>query len=354
MSLDDLRSEIDDLDKQLVALLNKRASLALEVGQLKHRDRSEIYVPSREKEVFDHLKSINQGPLKDESLVAIYREIMSASISLEADVRIAYLGPDATFSHQAARSRFGASVKYLPLDTIEGVFTEVEAGRAEYGVVPIENSIRGPVGETLDCLADTTLHICSEMLLDINQCVMASCSLDEVQTLYGHPQSLGQCRNWIRAHLPSADLVSVTSTSKAAEKAASDPTGAAIASELAAELHTIPLVEKGIQDRSNNRTRFLVIGRQSAQPSGNDKTSIIFSVKHSAGSLYSALESFRDHALNMTKIESRPSGSVDWQYWFYVDVEGHQDDANVAGALSDMADHCTRLHVLGSYPRAAE
>ncbi len=351
MSLDDIREKIDALDRQIVELLNQRYGLALEVGEIKHDEHSEIYVPTREKDVLQKVSDLNDGPMLDCTVRAVYREIMSGALALEQPLRIGYLGPEATWSHQAALSRFGSSVEYVACDTLESVFAAVEKGQCDYGIVPIENTIEGPVAPTLDALAKTPLKICSELLLPISQCLLGRGEREAITEVFGHPQSLAQTRRWLQDHLPQAELLPASSTGRAAELAA-ESGGAAVASALAADINGLDVLADAIQDQSDNTTRFLVVGRSYGNQTGEDKTSLIIAVRHAAGSLYSALDSFRKHKLNMTKIESRPSKDEAWEYLFFLDVEGHALDESVKGALDEMAEHCTRLTVLGSYPRA--
>jgi chorismate mutase / prephenate dehydratase len=353
MSLDELRKRVDALDGELVRLLNERTKLAMEIGALKKRDGQEAYVPQRERMVLDRVTELNRGPLPAASLQAVFREIMSASLALERDMVVAYFGPAGTFTHQAARARFGGSVRYKDCATITDVFTAVEKRTADYGVVPIENSTEGAVTHTLDQFVDTPLRICAEVSLPIaHHLVGVAADRAAVCRVYSHPQVFGQCRRWLMENLPKAELVPVSSTSKAAEMAAADPTSAALAGELAAELHGLTRLESDVQDIGGNMTRFLVLGKEYGGPSGNDKTSVLFAVKHRAGALYQALESFKKHDINMTKIESRPSKAKAWEYYFFVDLAAHADDPPVSRALAELSEHCLLMTVLGSYPAA--
>ncbi len=354
MNLDDLRKRIDELDEQLIQLLNERTRMALEIGRLKQERAQEVYVPSREKAVLDRAIRLNEGPLKDESVRAIYREIMSACLSLEYRLKIAYLGPSATFTHQAARARFGGSVEYVACETIGEVFNAVQKQTADYGVVPIENSTEGAVTHTLDEFAGTTLKICSEIYLPIAHHVLAKGTRGDIRRLYSNPQVFGQCRRWLYQHMPEAELIPVSSTARAAEMAAGEEGSGALAGELAAELYGLTVLERDIQDIGGNTTRFLVIGKSYGEPTGNDKTSLLFGVKHRAGALCRTLEVLKKHGLNMTKIESRPSKTKAWEYYFFVDIEGHVAEPRVKTALDELGEHCSVLTVLGAYPRAAE
>lgn len=352
MNLEEKRKQIDALDEQLLQVLNERIKAAIEIGRLKHEHGHEVYVPARERAVLERVLRLNEGPLEEQSVLAIYREIMSAALALEHDVRIAYLGPQATFTHQAARSRFGASVTYEACQTIADVFAAVQKRAAGYGVVPIENSTEGAVTHTLDEFLNTPLKICAEIYLPISHNLMAAGAKEQIKRLYSNPQVFGQCRQWLYTHLPEADLVPVSSTARAAEMAANETDSGALASNLAAELYGLTLLDRDIQDLGGNTTRFLVVGKSYGEATGADKTSICFGVTHKAGALCSALDVLRKHGLNMTKIESRPSKAQQWEYYFFVDLEGHATDDNVKAALTELADHCAVLSVLGAYPRA--
>jgi chorismate mutase/prephenate dehydratase len=352
MKLDDLRKKVDVLDKQLVRLLNNRTKVAMQIGKLKKKKGEEIYAPAREKAVMEKVAATNAGPLPDEALQAIYREIMSASLVLEHSFKIAYLGPPATFTHEAARSRFGTSVDYVSCDTITDVFTQVQKHAALYGVVPIENSTEGAVTHTLDQFADTSLKICAEIYLPISLHLMAKVERKHIKRIYSKAEVFGQCRHWLHGHLPGVDTIAVSSTARAAEMAARENDSGALAGALAAELYGIRVLARDVQDLSGNVTRFLVIGKQFSKPTGDDKTSLFFAVRDKVGALHDALSTLKKYNVNMTKIESRPSRSKAWQYYFFVDVEGHAADPHLQQALKDMAEHCVLLTVLGSYPKA--
>jgi chorismate mutase/prephenate dehydratase len=350
MTMRELRKTIDRLDAHLVRLLNERTRVVLEIGRLKKKKGDSIYVPAREKEVLARVNAVNRGPLPAAAIRAIYREIMSASLALEKSLKVAYLGPPATFSHQAARERFGASVEYESCETISDVFNAVEKHLADYGVVPVENSTEGAVTYTLDCFADTTLKICAEIYLPISQCLLANVPKARIKRLYSFPQVLGQCRQWLQREMAGIDILPAASTAKAAELAASMPDSGALASHMAAEVYGLNVLASDIQDLSENKTRFVVLGHSAGPPSGADKTSLIFTVRHRAGSLFDAIEAFKKYGLNMTRIESRPSKNKAWEYFFFVDIEGHTADKRVAQALEELAAHCTLLKILGSYP----
>ncbi|MCU0857477.1 MAG: prephenate dehydratase [Pontiellaceae bacterium] len=350
MSLEILRKQIDDLDVELIKLLNERIKVALEIGKTKKAQGGEIYVPSREKAVFDRISALNQGPLPEKSARAIYREIMSASLALEHDLKIAYLGPPATFTHQAAHAKFGASVDYHPVGTITDVFHAVEHGSADYGVVPIENSIEGAVTHTFDQFTGTQLKICAEIYLPVSLYLLASVPREKITRVCSKQEAIGQCRRWLGENLSGVELEAVNSTAFAAELAAKSDCGA-IASALAADLYGLNIIAENIQDASGNTTRFLVIGRKYGEATGDDKTSIYFGVKNQVGALHDALDALKRNRINMTKIESRPSRNKAWEYYFFVDFEGHANDPNVKIALDALARHCAVFNVLGSYPK---
>lgn len=351
MNLSEWRNRIDAIDAELVRLLNERTQMALEIGRIKNREGGEIYVPAREKAVLDRVCELNPGPLLPESMRAIYREIMSAALALERSLKVAYLGPPATFTHQAARSRFGGSVEYVSCETISDVFDTVEKGLADYGVVPVENSTEGAVTHTLDRFSETPLKVCAEIYLPISQCLLSQSPRDRIKRIYSHPQVIGQCRQWLQREMAGVDIIPSASTAKAAELAAQDPEAGALSSRLAAEVYGLNILMSGIQDYSGNVTRFMVLARAYGRPSGDDKTSLLFTVQHRAGALFKALESFARTGLNMSRIESRPSRNKVWEYVFFVDIEGHAEEDRVKQAVKELAEHCTVLTILGSYPR---
>ena len=356
MNLDDIRIQIDQLDQSLLDLLSQRADLVHEVGVVKKRDGLQIYAPEREEALLRRLIEMNKGRLPEKSIRAIYREIMSAALALEDDLKIAYLGPEGTWTHQAAIKKFGHSVNYAPQPNFSDVFEQVARRIANYGVVPIENSTEGAVSHTLDLFVDSPLFICAQILLRIENGLMASIPRSEIKTLYSHPQVFGQCRSWILKNFPEADLVEVSSTTKAAQLARDNAHqgAAALGGALAAEMYGLTLLEESIQDRATNTTRFLVIGEKPCPPTGNDRTSILFAVRDQPCSLVKALQAFDQFHINMSKIESRPSKRKDWEYIFYVDLAGHHQDAKVAEALEELGKHCSLVKLLGSYPDAAE
>jgi len=353
MNLGDWRSRIDDLDNQILNLLNQRAEAALRIGDLKRRQDAPSYVPEREAEVLRRLSTRNPGPLGVPAVRAIWREILSGCLALEAPLTIAYLGPPATFTHQAALQRFGASLDYRPIRNIAEIFDEVERGRAHYGVVPVENTTGGAVNVTLDRLGESNVVVCGELTLDITQYLFSQAGdLAGVKRVLSHPQGLAQCREWLDVHLPDAVQEEVASTAGAVEIAASDPTVAAIASELAGQLYGVPVLRARIEDNQQNSTRFLVIGLQPAGPTGHDKTSILFAMRNEPGTLHGILAPLARLGINLTKIESRPAKGRPWEYVIFVDVEGHRESPPVAGALAEIAERTLFLKVLGSYPAA--
>jgi chorismate mutase/prephenate dehydratase len=353
MDLADWRTRINDLDNQILNLLNQRAEAALQIGHLKRRQGTPSYVPEREAEILRLLTARNAGPLTADNLAAIWREVLSACRALEGPLTVAYLGPQATFTHQAALGRFGAAVDFRPARTIVDSFDEVERGRAVFGVVPVENSTEGAVNVTLDRLIDSEAMICGEIYLEIAQHLLSrAADLSEVKRVLSHPQGLAQCRNWLAANLPDAATEETSSTAAAVEIAAGDPTVAGIAAELAGTLYGVPILRERIEDNRHNATRFLVIGRQAMGPSGRDKTSILFAMKNEPGSLHRILEPFVRAGLNLSKIESRPARSRAWEYVIFVDFEGHRDTPAVAAALREIEERTLYLRILGSYPAA--
>jgi chorismate mutase/prephenate dehydratase len=351
MSIPEHRKAIDKLDAQIVRLLNDRTRHVLEIGDIKLKAGEEIYAPHRERAILQRICKLNSGPITNESLRAIYREIMSSALSLEKSMTIAYLGPEATFTHQAAIQRFGASLRYSAQKTIADVFSEVTRSRAEYGVVPVENSTEGVVTHTLDMFVDSELKIVAQIILPIQHCLVSNCKRDEIQKLYSHPQTLAQCRSWVQNHLPNAEIIETSSNARSAEFAAKEKKSAAIAGSLAAERYGLRILESDIQDNSANATRFLVLGRQcTTPPTGNDRTSFMLSIHHTVGALHEALAPFRRYRLNMTRIESRPSKRKAWEYYFFVDCEGHLQDRKVANAIVQLQKQCNLVKILGSYP----
>jgi len=350
MNIPEHRKAIDKFDSQIVKLLNERTKHVLAIGEMKRKVGEEIYAPHRERAVLRRISRRNAGPLTNESLRAIYREIMSSALVLQKSLTVAYLGPEATFTHQAAIRRFGASLRYSSQKTITDVFTEVSKNRADYGVVPVENSTEGVVTHTLDMFVDSDLQIVAQIILPVQHCLLADCSRSQIRKLYAHPQALGQCRAWVQTNLPRVEIIETSSNARSAELAAKEKGAAAIAGVLAAERYDVPVLDYDIQDSLVNVTRFLVLGRQCSPPTGDDRTSLMFSTVDRAGALYHALAPFRRYRINMTKIESRPSKRKAWEYFFFVDCEGHMEDRRLAKAIKLLSVHCSYVKVLGSYP----
>ncbi len=347
------RKEIDRLDDQILRLLNERSKSVIEIGRLKKQSDNEanLHTPRREAEIVDRLMNRNTGPFPNEAIRSVYREIMSASLSLEGPQRVAYLGPRATFTHLACIQKFGNSAQYLPVNSIKDVFNEVERGRANFGVVPIENSTEGVVNHTLDMFIDSNLLIYGEVLQEVSHHLLSKTGrLEDIKKIYSHPHAIAQCRNWLESNLPHMPVSEVPSTARAAELCADDPSTAAIASELAGQLYGLKVLKARIEDNLNNFTRFLVLSQKPPERTGKDKTSIMLSVKDKVGALYDLLRPFASHGINLTKIESRPSRRKAWEYIFFVDVEGHVEEDRVKKALEEIKSRCLFLKILGSYP----
>jgi chorismate mutase / prephenate dehydratase len=350
LNLSEHRQAIDKLDAQIVRLLNERTNHVLAIGEIKLKAGEEIYAPHRERAVFERVCAHNAGPITNEQLCSIYREIMSSALALEKTMTIAYFGPEATFTHQAASQKFGASLNYSAQKTIADVFTEVAKKTADYGVVPVENSTEGVVTHTLDMFVESDLKIVSQIVLRIQQCLMSNSPLAKIKKLYVHPQSLAQCRGWLAKNLPRVEIVETSSNARSAELAAKEKFSAALGGILAAEKYGLKILAQDIQDNAVNATRFLVLGRTCSPPTGNDRTSLMVSVADKAGALHSAIAAFRKFKINMTKIESRPSKRKAWEYFFFIDCAGHFQDAKVAKAIVQLGEHCNFVKILGSYP----
>jgi len=358
--LEELRVLIDEVDTRLVELLNERARLVVEVGRSKADSGTPIYAPHREMAVLRRVLERSAGPLPDRTIEAVYREIMSGSFALENPLRIGYLGPAGSFSHQAAVRHFGSSVSFEDLHEISGVFTEVRRGHVDYGLVPIENSLGGGVVETLDAFraSGSELNIYAEAQLEVHQALLANCAPREVKRIYSKPEVFSQCRHWLATQYPQAELIPAASTSQAVrdvhEMHERDPGSgvAAIASTPAGQLYGVEVLFERIEDNPNNVTRFAIISKQKARPSGRDKTSIMFNTADKPGALVSVLRVFEDAGINLTHIDKRPSGRSNWQYTFFIDAEGHLDNAPMASAIEEARTHCADLIVLGSYPES--
>ncbi len=350
-----VRDEIDSLDGQILELLNKRARCAQKVGEIKakHGEAGFIYRPEREAQVLRRIQDCNPGPLSDEAVTWLFREVMSACLSLEQPLSVAFLGPLGSFTGTAATKHFGHAARLLPQASIDDVFREVEAGHAHYAVVPVENSTEGAVGRSMDLLFATPLKVCGEVVLRIHQNLMTrETSLDKVTKVYSHAQSLAQCHEWLNRNLPNVPRISVGSNSQAAEMAMQEGGAAAIAGEAAAERFNVPILVANIEDEPNNTTRFLVLGRHEAGISGRDKTSLIMSAPNRTGSLHGLLLPLAEAGVSMTRLESRPARHTLWDYVFFVDIDGHCDEPKVAKALAELQHKAAFLKVLGSYPAA--
>jgi chorismate mutase/prephenate dehydratase len=352
MSLAEHRQAIDRLDREIVKLLNERTKHACAIGEYKLQHGQEIYAPHREQAVLQRICGLNEGPIRDSAMRAIYREIMSSSLSLEKTMTIAYLGPEATFTHQAAIERFGSSLDYAPQKTIADVFAEVSKHRADYGVVPIENSTEGVVNHTLDMFVDSDLKIVSQIMLPISHNLLSKVPRRQIRKLYVHPQTLAQCRLWIQKFLPDVEIVETSSNARSTQLAKRSKTSAAIAGVLCSEKYKLPVIEHDVQDNAGNATRFLVLGRECSPPTGSDRTSIMFSIADKVGALHDSLAPLRRHKINMTKIESRPSKRRAWHYFFFVDFDGHCQDKTVDKAIKLLEQQCAFVKILGSYPNA--
>ena len=351
VSLSEIRSKIDALDTRLVELLSARAKLAQQAWHAK--GNASAYKPEREAQVLRRIRELNKGPLSATALTRLFTEIMSACRALEEQMAVAYLGPEGTFSQEAVVKHFGSLTGGKPLASIDEVFRAVETGASAYGVVPVENSTEGAVGRTLDLLLNTSARICGEVNLPVRQCLMSNArSRSGIRTVYSHTQSLAQCQQWLSRHLPDAERVAVVSNAEAARMASKDKKAAAIASSTAATLYGLKLLARNIEDDPKNTTRFAVIGTADAAPSGRDKTSLILSTRNVPGAIHDLLTPLAKYGVSMTRLESRPARTGRWEYVFYIDIEGHQLEPQVAKALAALGRKAAFLKVLGSYPVA--
>ncbi len=350
--LNKLREQIDAIDGRILELLNERYRIVQEVGRWKSRNKHHIYVPEREKKLFSRLEKINNGPVSKDAMQAIFREIISGAIALEKPLTISFLGPRASFTHLAALNSFGHAAEYLPKSNIGDIFQDVETERADYGVVPVENSTEGAVNHTLDMFVNSTVKICAETNLHIHHNLLAKKKNCEIRRIYSHAQVFGQCRAWIQENYPGIETVELSSTAKAAERAAKEDNSAAVASSLAAELYKLHTIRQHIEDSAENMTRFLVISRQEPHPTGDDKTSICYAIKDRVGALYETLLPFKENKITLTMIESRPSRKRNWEYCFFVDLLGHVSEEKIRSSLESLKEHCQFVRVLGSYPRS--
>ena len=352
-NLDDLRLRIDLIDNQILDLLNQRAEVVVAVGKAKEGAEKTFYVPSREKAIYERLTGQNPGPFPDDAICKVFREIISASLNMERPMAVAFLGPQSTFTHMAAMTQFGLSAQLVPLKSIPAVFEEVERGRAQYGVVPVENSTEGVVNHTLDMFFDSELQMIAEIMLEISHNLLSkSGDIGQIGKIVSHPQPLAQCRHWLETNMPDMPLLDVASTAAAAQMAAEDGSVAAIASHAASVQYDLQVIKAKIEDNPHNFTRFLVIGKKTPEKSGADKTSIMFSVKDEPGILYRMLEPFSKREINLAKIESRPMKQKAWEYIFFLDLIGHIEDPEISAAIEELRGHCHFLKVLGAYPIA--
>jgi chorismate mutase/prephenate dehydratase len=348
-----LRVKIDAVDAQLLELLNSRASLALEVGDVKHEIDAPVYRPEREAQVIARLRERNKGPLGGDAIAAIYREVISACRELERRQRVAYLGPAGTYSEQAMLSYFGSGIEPLACPTIDEVFRSAEAGSADFGVVPVENSSEGAVNRSLDLFLQTSLRICGEVSVPIHHNLLSgSGQMQGIERICAHAQALAQCNAWLDRNCPGIERVPVSSNAEGARLASVEPGTAAIASDVAAARYELKIVSAGIQDDPHNRTRFVVVGNYDCSPSGDDQTSLILSVPDRAGAVHSLIEPLARHGVSMKRFESRPARQGTWEYYFYIDIIGHQNDAAIAAALAELREQAAFFKVIGSYPRA--
>jgi chorismate mutase/prephenate dehydratase len=350
-----LRLEINALDNDLIKLINRRLEVAVQIGTIKRRQGKPITDFAREKAVIERLQSMNPGPLPPQALKFIYREIIAASRRIQQPLKVAYFGPEATFTHLAAMNHFGRGTGFVPQPSIKDVFEDVEKGRCPFGVVPVENSMEGAVNHTLDLFFTTDVGIVAEIYNPIAHALLSLAEdMHFIKKVYSHPQALAQCREWLGKNLPDAEREECPSTSEAARCAAKNPDSAAIASSLAGQVYNLNVLAPQIQDASNNVTRFLVIGRDRPSKSGKDKTSLIFATPHHPGALFAVLKPIADRGVNMVKLESRPSKSASWHYLFFVDLEGHMEDAAIGEVFDEMRRLCSFIKWLGSYPKAEE
>ncbi|WP_163648953.1 prephenate dehydratase [Modicisalibacter sp. 'Wilcox'] len=355
INLDELRQRIDQIDGEILRLISERAECAQQVARVKLAEDAGavFYRPERESQVLRRIMALNQGPLDAEEVGRLFREIMSACLALEQPVKVAYLGPEGTFTQQAALKHFGESAVSLPMAAIDEVFREVEAGAVNYGVVPVENSTEGVVNHTLDSFMDSSMHICGEVVLRIHHHLLVASTTrrDKISRIYSHPQSFAQCRKWLDAHYPHAERVPVSSNAEAARLIKSEWHSAAIAGDMAAKLYELEKIAEKIEDRPDNSTRFLIIGHESVPMCGDDKTSLVVAMRNQPGALHDLLEPFHRHQIDLTRLETRPSRSGVWNYVFFIDFKGHVDQPEVAAVLDEVSLRSAEMKVLGSYPQ---
>ena len=350
--LSHLRDRIDSLDEEILLRLNERAKLVQQIGEIKDHFESDIYIPSREKAIFARLEGINTGPLPDEAVYAIFREVISACRALESEMTIAYLGSEGSYHHAVAQRHFGRSARFIPVPTISAIFDEVEHRRAHFGVVAIENSIEGMVGETLDRITHAQVQVVGEAFLPITHNLISQSELHQIDKVYSHPQALAQCRRWLESNLPGVRVIDTASTVLGVKYCRDDPRAAAISSDLAAELYDLPILVRGLEDYAGNTTRFFVIGKSLSLPTADDKTSLVVFVRDRVGALYTMLEPFKRFGISITNIVSRPVKQEAWQYMFFLELKGHVQDPNVTQALQEIEKNSLYVKILGSYPRS--
>jgi chorismate mutase/prephenate dehydratase len=347
--LDELRSELDRLDREILAAVNRRGEIARQIGNAKRDERKTVFDAQREDKVLEQVVAANQGPLSDSAVRAVFREIVSGSRAVQLPIRVAYLGPEFTFSHLAAIERFGQSAELVPVSTIAAVFEEVERGQAEFGVVPMENSTDGRVSDTLDCFSRWHVRICGELPLRIHHCLLGMGSRENIRTVFSKPQPLSQCRNWLARHLPNADLREVGSSAEAARRAKDDPHAAAVASAQAGVNYGLPVQAPNIEDNPDNVTRFAIISTNTSVRTGHDKTALMMEIAHEPGALADSMAIFKRNKLNMTWIESFPIPGSRGRYLFFVEFVGHESEPRSRKAIDTLAKRSLRLEVLGSY-----
>lgn len=351
--LEALRMKMKEKDREIIRFLNERAQISVDIGKVKGEDGIDVYDPAQEARVYGYLQELNRGPLPGKSITSIFREIISASRSLQKMTTVAFLGPEASFSHLAAQTHFGETSRFSPQTGIARVFDEVEKEAIDWGVVPVENSLEGSVNITLDRLIATPLKIRAEIYLRISQCLLTSAeSIAQIKKIHSHPHALAQCQVWLKTNLPNCVLAEADSTAAAAQTVRGKKDEAAIGSALAAHIYGLNILAEGIEDNASNMTRFLVVGRGKSEPTGNDKTSLMFATSDSPGSLHRALASFASRNINLAKIESHPVKDRLWEYLFFVDMIGHVDDQQINACLAELKDKTTLLKILGSYPKA--
>ncbi len=350
--LNDLRIEIDSIDEEILHLINRRAKIAQNIGQLKNNKEKDFYIPSREKAILGRLSASNPGPLHSDAVTSVFREVISACRALETQLTIAYLGPEGTYHHSAAQIHFGRSAQFIPVERISGIFEEVERNRSDYGIVAIENSLEGSVGVTLDRLVQSNLNIVGEIYLPISHNLISFAELHDIDKVYSHPQGLAQCRRWLESNLSKARLIDAPSTSHGVRMCKEDHHAAAVASALASEIYDVPIQVRAIEDFAGNTTRFFVIGGKIPEPSKDDKTSMIVFVRDKVGALYSMLEPFKNNNINLTNIVSRPIKQEAWQYMFFLECQGHSSSEGVRNTIAEIERNSLYVKVLGSYPRA--